>query len=217
MVQILPTFLAIEAALSHGTAYWLYNRQAKSGDSTPNAVSWFIWVFLSTLNAFSYKSLSGDFVPALQFFTGSIACILTFIHVSLIGKFQIPKKDDKVAWSVLGLCTIASLIWYINQEAYWASIVISIAFIVSFEPTYRGLLSGKGHETPRSWVLWTIAFAATITNRVICGKTSIFDLAMPLTGLICHGGVALLCCSKFTNNKSNRSEIDISKIEEMFS
>src|SRR3990167_2234356 len=44
--------------------------------------------------------MSGDVVMALQFMTGSVACILTFLYVLAIGKFS---KLQPKEWGLLAL------------------------------------------------------------------------------------------------------------------
>ncbi|MEK7659843.1 MAG: hypothetical protein AAB343_01430 [Patescibacteria group bacterium] len=107
-MQELTIALGLTAALLHGVAYFLYNRQTKLGHSSPNASSWSIWVFLATLNALSYREMSGDAVATLQFFTGSVACILTFLYVLTIGKFSRLKPKE---WGLFALGLLATLVW----------------------------------------------------------------------------------------------------------
>jgi hypothetical protein len=184
--------LGILAAVLHGTAYVLYNMQAKLGKSSPNAASWSIWAFLATLNALSYREMSGDVIATLQFFTGSVACILTFVYVLTIGKFSWPRLKE---WGLFGLGLLATLVWWKLRSATGANMIVVIAFLISFVPTFEGVLRDPSKETPRSWVLWTIAFFITITNVLLRGGKPIV-LLMPVILLVAHGSIAVLSRQK---------------------
>lgn len=189
----LAIVIAVCAAILHGVAYLLYNRQAKLGSSKPNAASWSLWAFLATLNALSYFQMSGDVVASLQFMTGSVACMLTFIYVLFIGKFSrlTPKE---CALFALGL--LAILIWWALRSATSANMIVLLAFLISFKPTLDGVKANPFKESPLPWVLWTIAFSMSTVNVLLSidmGTTKLIGLITPLVLLICHGAIAFLC------------------------
>lgn len=187
-MQELTIALGVAAALLHGVAYVLYNVQAKLGSSKPNAASWSVWAFLATLNALSYREMSGDAVAALQFFTGSVACILTFLYVLTIGKFS---KLEPKEWGLFALGLLATLAWWKFRSATGASVIILVAFLISSIPTFEGVWRDPFRETPRSWALWTLAFLVTTTNVVLRDGKPI-ALLTPIVLLVVHGSVAVL-------------------------
>lgn len=187
-MQELTIALGLTAALLHGVAYVLYNVQAKLGKSSPNAASWSVWAFLATLNALSYREMSGDVVAALQFFTGSVACILTFLYVLTIGKFSRLKPKE---WGLFALGLLATVVWWKFRSATGANMIVLVAFLISFIPTFEGVWRDPFKETPRSWTLWTLAFLVTTTNVVLRDGKPI-ALLTPIVLLIAHGSIALL-------------------------
>jgi len=132
-LQELTIALGVTAALLHGVAYVLYNVQAKLGHSSPNAASWSVWAFLATLNALSYREMSGDIVVTLQFFTGSVACILTFLYVFTIAKFSRLKPKE---WDLFALGLLATLAWWKFRSATGANLIVLAAAFISFIPTF---------------------------------------------------------------------------------
>ena len=185
--------LAVTAALLHGFAYILYMRQTKDGMSEPNSASWFVWAFLATLNAFNFRIIGGGALNALQFFTGSLGCILTFLYALKVGKFEWPSRKEK---QIVVLGVLASLVWWIYQSAEYASIIIVVAFLLSFKPTLDGVKKDPSKESPLPWVLWTAAFGLTTMNtiwRVQLGDAKLLGLVMPIVLLICHATIAYLC------------------------
>lgn len=186
--------LAIVAALLHGVGYALYNVQTKLGKSDPNIASWIIWVFLAGLNAMSYSAMDGDWIAGLQFFMGTVACIVTFCHVLAIGKFDWPKPAEWVACAV-GL--LAVFVWWEYQSAVWASVVVAAGFILSAIPTGVGVWRDPYKERPPAWMFWTVASLATVVVVVLRAHGTLLQLTlkliMPIGSTVLHGGVAVLC------------------------
>ncbi|MEK7100782.1 MAG: hypothetical protein AAB921_01650 [Patescibacteria group bacterium] len=187
-MQELTIALGLTAALFHGVAFILYNVQSKIGKSSPNAASWSIWAFLATLNALSYREMTGDVVATLQFFTGSVGCILTFLYVLAIGKFSWLKLRE---WGLFALGILATLVWWKFRSATGANMIVLVAVIISFIPTFEGVLRDPFKETPRSWILWTLAFLVATTNVVLRDGKPI-ALLTPIVLLIAHGSIAIL-------------------------
>lgn len=187
-MQELTVVLGLMAALLHGVAYVLYNMQAKLGKSSPNAASWSVWTFLAVLNALSYREMSGDVVTTLQFFTGSVACMITFLYVLTIGKFSKLKLKE---WGLFTLGLLATVVWWKFRSAIGANMIILVALLISFIPTFEGVWRNPFKETPRSWALWTLAFLITTMNVVLRDGKSI-ALLTPIMLLIAHGSIAIL-------------------------
>ena len=191
-MQELTIALGLTAALLHGVAFILYNVQTKLGKSSPNVASWSIWAFLATLNALSYREMTGDVVATLQFFTGSVGCILTFLYVLTIGKFSWLKPRE---WGLFALGILATLVWWKFRSATGANMIVLVAVIISFVPTFEGVWRDPFKETPRSWILWTLAFLVATTNVVLRDGKPI-ALLTPVVLLIAHGGIAVLSTQK---------------------
>ncbi|MFH1099153.1 MAG: hypothetical protein V1723_04545 [Candidatus Uhrbacteria bacterium] len=181
--------LGVAAALLHGAGYLVYNIQTKLGKSNPNTATWGIWVFLATLNAFSYRAMSGDTVIAFQFFTGSVACVLTFLYVLAIGKFAWPKRED---WEVFALSALAAIIWYVYRNATYANMIVAVTLALSMIPIFRDVWTNPRVEHPFAWWLWTAAFVVTTVNVVLRGRGQLPNLVLPIGGAVLHGAVAVL-------------------------
>lgn len=85
--------LGVAAALFHGSAFVLYAIRARLGHSSPKSASWALWAFLATVNALTFRTMSGD-VATLQFFTGSVACVAVFVYMWAIGKLKWPEPNE---------------------------------------------------------------------------------------------------------------------------
>lgn len=191
-MEELTIALGVAAALIHGVGYILYNIQTKSGKSVPNVASWSILAFLATLNAFSFNKMSGDLIVTLQFITGSVACTITFFYALGTGKFSWPERKEWIC-ALIGLT--AGLVWWKYQNATMASMIILVAFLFSFIPTFRGVLRDPFKEAPIPWIIWTLAFSVTAVNivlRVKLGKAEPIAFVMPTVLFFVHGGIAVL-------------------------
>lgn len=187
-METFSVILGITAALLHGSGYLIYNIQTKLGKSEPRIITWLIWVFLTILNALSYNVMSGDFVAALQFFMGSVACIATFLYVIMIGKFKKPEKHD---WLMFGLAALAMAIWVIFRSATGANMIILLATAISFMPTLKGVWKNPFVETPLAWNLWTIAYAISTTNLLLRDCPAVAFIG-PVAMIFAHGAIAVL-------------------------
>jgi hypothetical protein len=185
----LKVVLAVVAALLHGLGYLLYARQTKLGRSSPKSASVGIWVFLSIINALTFNVMSGDWVMALQFFTGSVACLVTFFYVLAIGKLKLPTSEE---WRLFWFGILASVVWWIFRNASAANLIIFVALVISLIPIYKTLWDDPSKEMPRSWILWTLAFLVTATNVILNWSGKPLNLVMPIGGAVIHGAVAFL-------------------------
>lgn len=182
--------LGIVAAVLHGLGYYLYSRHTKLGQSTPNIASWSIWAFLATINALTYRVMSGDPAATLQFFMGSIGCMLTFLFALAMGKFSWPKRWEHWAMFILGI--VATVVYYRFRNATSANMIVLVAFVISFIPTLEGVIRDPFVEVPRSWVIWTVAYMITTMNVTLNPDWRLVSLLMPVVMVVAHGAVAVL-------------------------
>lgn len=179
----LAVVLGVTAALLHGVAFILYCIQTRFGKSSPKSASWALWAFLATLNALTFHGMTSNWLVTIQFVTGSVGCIATFLF--------------------------AMFVWWIFRTAAVANMIIFIALVISFIPTYEGVWANPTKETPRSWVLWGLAFFITAINVIVSGKGRPLNLVMPIGGAILHAGVGYLSRRKRVYRFYQRTSTDI--------
>jgi len=184
----ITTVFGVTAAVLHGTGYVLYNIQTKRRDSEPNITTWMIGAFLAGLNAFSYRAMNHDTVMALQFFVGTVGSILTFFITLFTGRFSWPEIR---AWWCAALAFIALLVWWYLRNATGANFIVLFAVLVSFQPMLEGVLKDPHKETPRSWVIWTVAYYISTINVALFSDNH-WAFVSPLVLLFVHGSIAVL-------------------------
>lgn len=183
--------LPVTAALISFTGFITYNVQTKLGESEPNPASWFLWAFLATMNALSFSAMN-DVVSALQFFAGSVGCIVTFFYVLIIGKFSWPTRNE---WGMLVVGFVAILVWR-EYTATSANMILAGVFLWSFEPTIRGVWRNPYKEKMPAWIMWTIAFTITSVNTYLYKGGATLSMVVPVLATVCHGAVPLLCTER---------------------
>lgn len=185
--------LGITAALLHGVAYLLYAIQTKVGRSSPKSATWGVWVFITIINALTFNVMSANWVVALQFFAGSLGCSGLFLYMLATKKLKWPTSGE---WGIVGIGVIATMVWMIFRNATYANLIILLALAIPFKPMYEELWRNPTKETPRSWILWTLAFLVTTINVVVNWSGHPLNLVMPIGGALLHGAVAILASEK---------------------
>jgi hypothetical protein len=183
-------FLAfgIIASLLHVAAYSIYVRQAIRGTSKPNAASWAVWAFLATLNALTYREMTGDWIAALQFTVGSGALILAFLAMLFVGRFGRLNRAD---WFLLGMGVLASAVWWRFQSAASANMILLAAFVISFVPTWKQIYRRPEDERPLTWYMWAAGYGLTVLIALARVNTPL-ALFMPLFDCLSHGSIGVL-------------------------
>ena len=188
-MQELTIALGVSAALLHGVAYLLYAVQTKVGRSSPKSASWGVWLFVTIINALTFNVMSANWVVALQFFAGSLGCTGLFFYMLATKKLKWPTVGE---WGIVGIGVAATMVWVIFRNAAYANLIIFFALAIPFKPMYEELWRDPSKETPRSWVLWTLAFLITTINVVVNWKGQPLSLVVPIGGALLHGKIAIL-------------------------
>ncbi|MBP9822404.1 MAG: hypothetical protein KBC81_03120 [Candidatus Pacebacteria bacterium] len=184
--------LAIAAAvvIIHGTAFFFYTKQMKQGLTRPNITTWSITMFLMVLNTLTFREMSKDLIATAQLFIGTTGCSIVFFYALAKGKFSAPGRTG--GWSLL-FGVIAAIVWYMFREASWANMIVLVALFVALIPTWDGVYHDPFKEMPRSWAMWAFAYLLTTVNMVLNPSVQLVALVNPISAVIAHGVVAVLC------------------------
>lgn len=87
---------------------------------------------------------------------------------------------------------VPGLVWWKFHEARWANMIILAAFLISSKPLFEDVWKDPFKETPRSWILWTIAYAFTSVNCLLREDVDLFRFITPVVLLVFHGSIAAL-------------------------
>lgn len=185
----LSIFLSTVAGLGYTLAYLEYNRGVINGGTRPNAATWAIWSAISLVSAGSYFSATGDFWKSLLPAINIVLCIGTFVLSTALGKFR---KLDATDWIALGVGFVAVMVWGIWKSASYANLVVQLAIMIGFFPTWRAIWRTGSCERSCPWWIWTISYCISLIVVILRWKEQWVDLAHPVNGTLLHASVPIL-------------------------
>lgn len=181
--------LGIAGSILHLAAFAIYNRQMIQGTSQPNAATWTLWAFLMILNASSYAVMSGDWVKNILPAAGVFATVSTFFYSLYKGKLSRLDLWDNIA---LGIGLVSGLAWVYYKSATCANLILQISIVISFVPTYRGVLEDPKKERGLPWYMWSTAYLLNLIVVLLRWQGQYQDLVFPSLCFLLHAPVGLL-------------------------
>lgn len=181
--------LGIAAAVFHGTGFILYRRQMKRKHSTPNIAMWSVGMFLTLLNALTFRAMSGDPAATLQFFVGFLGCSYIFFYALTKRHFKWPGPMEVVT---IFLGVVGGVIWFKFRQATWANMIVFLALAISTWPTFLAVYRDPFKDSPCSWIMWTTAYVITTINVMLRPDWHAVALVNPALSIIEHAAVAFL-------------------------
>ncbi len=182
--------LGIVAGFLHLVAFGIYNIQMIKGKSVPNPATWFLWLFVSTLNCITYFFASEDWVKTILPAASSAACIVTFSFALFRGKFSRLKLWH---WPVLMVGVVSIVVWWKFKDASFANLIMQFSILISFIPTISGVWQEPKTEQGLPWFIWSFAYILGISVVILRWREGHWiDLVYPFNCLILHGLVGLL-------------------------
>lgn len=181
--------LGSSAGLLSLSAFGTYNLQIIAGSSVPNTATWTLWAFLTTLNFASYLHMSKDWMKSILPAISSFSCMATFLFALYGGKLAGLKPYDMVA---LFLGIVAGLAWWRYKSSVHAQVILQIALLISFVPTYLGVWENPFVESPAPWFMWASAYFINTIIVIHRWSGKYRDLMNPINLLVLHGGVGVL-------------------------
>jgi hypothetical protein len=186
----LSIIISTLAGLGYCLAYLDYNRNVFTGETKPNGATWAIWSAVSFVSTGSYIANSADFWKSLIPILNIILCIATFVLALVAGKL---KKLDVSDWIALGLGLVAALVWAVNKSAQNANLIVQVAIMVGFVPTWRAVWATPASEHPRPWWIWSVSYAVSIIVVLLRWKNQRIDLVYPVVCTVLHASVPIVC------------------------
>lgn len=186
----LSIILSTQAGLGYCLAYLDYNRGVLTGETKPNGATWAIWSAIAVVSTGSYFAASGDFWKSLLPILNIVLCIGTFVLALITGKF---KKLDVTDWIALGLGLIAAVVWGVYKSATYANLIVQVAIMVGFIPTWRAIWKTPSCEHPRPWWIWDISYCISAVVVILRWENQWIDLVYPINCIVLHASVPILC------------------------
>jgi len=185
--------LGFTAGIMHITAFYLYYKQTLRKVSNPNAATWILWFAISLFNCVTYGDMSENvaliFLPAMSTAGCMTAAIIFFYKGSL-------SKLDFLDSTALGLGLIAAFVWFRCQSAEYGNLILQPSIIISFIPTYRGVIKENTEKNPLPWFIWTAAYILQIGLVILLWDGNFLKFAYPVNCFFLHIGVGALSLIK---------------------
>lgn len=184
--------LGLTAGVIQVFAYWDYNRQVARGNTSPNGATWAVWAGIAFLCAGSYFFTTGKWFLVVPSIVNSIFCVWTFVSAFRSGKFEKLDFWDKGALLV-GL--LAAVVWIMFRSAVLANLILQVAILCGFVPTYRLVRRNPTAEVFRPWFIWAGTYVVLTAAVILSWKGQWVDLVYPVNSIILHllvPGIAML-------------------------
>jgi hypothetical protein len=184
------------------SVFLFYFRQVRRGESTPNPVTWSIWVVMFVLNTATYFFVAGnDMMKVIQSSLATIFILVIVIYVLVTKGFA--KTDEKTDYVCLVLAVIFGIFWWLSGNEITTNLLLQIVFAISFIPTLNGIVKGTGKEAFPSWTMAVISYIFLILALATDPdpeKRRWFLFAFPVVnGIMGNGSTALLALLKRYN------------------
>jgi len=184
-------FFAILSGITLFVSYYLYYLQVKRNISQPNPSSWFIWFFVMVINAFTYQGVIHTYpIKAVTAYVAVLCIILMCIYALKKGGFTRPNILDCI---IFISSFVVGVFWQISGDPMISQLALQCILILSFIPTYIGLLRGQAKENPWSWFVVVLAYIFLIISIILDYDGNWIELMFPIVnGVIGNGIVAIL-------------------------
>jgi hypothetical protein len=203
-MNALSIILAIMSALGTSLAYTDYNRKILRGETNPNGATWAIWSAIALVSTSSYFASTGDIWKSIIPFANILLCIGTFVLALMGGKF---KKLGITDWCALAIGIVAVIVWKMTTAAY-GNLIVQVAIIIGFIPTWHGVWNKPSCEKSRPWWIWCVSYGIAGVVVILRWKGQWIDLVYPWLCVFLHASVPIVgTVSRQFKNKPTETEV----------
>jgi len=200
--DLILIFLGAIAGLMHAIAFYKYHKQVILGISHPPRATWLLWVFVSTLNFFSYFVLGENWRLAILPGISTGACVLVFILFVRKNKLSKLRSWDNI---VLVLGIIALLVWswyrFNKMGAIYTNCILQLSVIASFIPIYSRFFQGREEERgPLPWFIFSGAYILQLIV-VFVEWEGVYMVFYPINCFFLHLIVGILALKNLKKNQ----------------
>ncbi|TRZ52759.1 hypothetical protein D4R99_02155 [bacterium] len=188
-MKMVSTVLVTIAVFLQIGGFILYGIHVFSSTTIPNTASWFLWSYLSSLNAFAYYQDSGkDLSKSGVAIINALAMVSTFIFSIYLGSMALPPAHD---YLIITIGLLASYGWY-RYSASVAQVMLQIAFTIAFIPTYLDLWDNPLLEQSLPWFLWEASFFLGVVIVCLHWKGRYMEIMYPFVAFLRVGILLVL-------------------------
>lgn len=172
--------LTVVALIIGFVSYVPYLRNLIKGNTKPHAFTSFIWGLLTAI-AFVAQISEGAGIAALATGAAALFCFIVFGFGLKYGKHNIVPAD----WIFLLMALIAVVLWVTTDDPTSAVILITIADMLAFIPTFRKSWRMPYEETISTYALSSLKFILAIAAlQTFNLATVLYPLSLVVTNAI---------------------------------
>ena len=146
-------------------------------------------MLVTLINALSYISMTGDPIKSILAFTDFIACLIITCLILFKGRYLKLGLTEKL---VIVFSLLSIFIWFLLRSATYANLLLQVAYVLAFVPTYVGVYKNASVERALPWLLWTISFIINLLVIALRWNVAWQDFVNPVVAIVLHFGLALL-------------------------
>ncbi len=158
---------------------------------TPNPATFLIRTAVAIMNCISYFAVvNRDYLKisiTIVSICGLVAILIySFCHGKLV-------KLRAIEYVCMSFAVIIGVVWKMTGDPVLANILLQLILILSFYPTFAGIVSGRQKEEPLPWALAGIAYLLFATGNAFDWHVSGYKpLIHPLTSGVLGNSTILL-------------------------
>jgi hypothetical protein len=193
--------LGILARLVYASAYVPYNWAMLKQGKKPSSVTWGIWSAICLLNLTTYFKVTGDVWMSIIPISNIFLCLGTFVVVLVVSGNKNVHPMDLLA---LAIGIVAAVVWWVYKSAVSANLLVQLAIIAGFIPTWRLVWKDYLHEKPGAWWIWSASYLIGLIVALMRGK-GWADQVYYANCTILHASVPLLALYRSAYDLSKRT------------
>ncbi len=193
----MKTSLTIIYSLLIPIIYITYLYGLKKKDTTPNAITWFIWMIAGVINAITYYHLvDGNIFKYMVTILAVICASFVFFYAFFKGSF---KKLNEMDFIIIALLICVGVFWITSKNQRDTNLLLQLVYIISFVPIAYNLLFKNGKEYIVPFVIALFAYSISIIVILLEWNGDWAEIAYPVAnGIIGNGAILLIIIYKNT-------------------
>lgn len=122
--------------------FWPYIRSILKGETRPHVFSWVIWSAVTLIVFFAQLAAKGGAGAWPTGVSGAITLGVAVLAFMRRGEISITRTD----WFFLSLAAASLPVWFLTDNPLWAVVILTIADLLGFGPTFRKAWSRPWEE-----------------------------------------------------------------------
>ena len=165
-------------------SYIPYLRDMFHWTTKPHAFTWFIRALMTWI-AFAAQLVDGGGAWTRAMWITMLASTIIFIYALVIGD----RRFDKLDYIFLATSLVSLLVWYLTDTPLWSVIIITIADVFAFIPTFR---KSRDHPYEETLITYTLSLIKMWLSVIALENFTTITALYPLSLVVMNGLFVLM-------------------------